>query len=314
MRRIAFLFPGQGAQYVGMGQEIADAYPTANNVFDYANDCLNFDIKKLCFEGPEDELVKTENTQPAILATSIAILNVIRELGFEAQITAGLSLGEYSSLVYSGALELSDALKLVKKRGKFMQEAVPEGKGTMAAIMGLDRNEVNDIIKEASVLGVIEGANYNCPGQIVLSGEVGAIEEACKIAKARGARKAVVLPVSAPFHCSLLEPAGIKLKKELDNIGFCKPDRKIISNVTADYVNDPNKIKELLVMQVSKSVLWEDTIELMMNDGINSFIEIGPGKALSSFTKKIAKKHGKKVEIYNVENLETLNKLIESLK
>lgn len=314
MRKIAFLFSGQGAQYVGMGKEIADAYSKASSVFEYANECLNFDIKKLCFEGPEGELVKTENTQPAILTTSIAILNVIRELGFEAQITAGLSLGEYSSLVYSGALEFSDALKLVKKRGKFMQEAVPEGKGTMAAIMGLERNEVNGIIDEVSALGVIEGANYNCPGQIVLSGEVKAIEEACKIAKTKGAKKAVVLPVSAPFHCSLLESAGIKLGKELENIKFHNPKINVISNVTASYVRNSNEIKELLVKQVSKSVLWEDTIEFMMNEGIDTFIEIGPGKALSSFTKKIAKKLCKEVEIFNVDKLESLNKLVESLK
>jgi len=314
MRNIAFLFPGQGAQYVGMGKEIASVYPEAKNVFEVANECLNLDITKLCFEGPENELMKTENTQPAILATSIAILNVVRKMELEANVTAGLSLGEYTSLVYSGALEFTDALKLVKKRGQIMQKAVPLGVGTMAAIMGLSRNDVNSIINETSTMGTIEAANYNCPGQIVLSGEISTIQEACRIAKLRGAKKAVVLPVSAPFHCSMLKSAGEMLNEELENIELNKMRVKVISNVTANYINDLNEIKSLLVKQVCNSVLWEDSINRMLKDNIDVFVEIGPGKTLSSFTKKIAKQNGKKIRCFNVEKLEHLNNLIKSLK
>jgi len=311
--KVAFLFPGQGAQYIGMGQEIAERYPIAMEVFENANRSLGFDIKEMCFQGPQDELNKTENTQPAILVTSIAILRVLEELGINADVTAGLSLGEYSALVYTGAVEFDDAVKLVKKRGRFMQEAVPLGMGTMAAIMGLDRETVADVVKEAEVQGVVEGANYNCPGQIVISGEVPAVEIACGLAKERGAKKAIVLPVSAPFHCSLLEPAGTKLKVELNNIEVKSMKKDLIANVTGKFVTDETDIKSLLIDQVSKSVLWEDSIELMINNNVDTFIEVGPGKSLTSFTKKIAKNMGKEVNCFNVENIDSLNKLIDGI-
>lgn len=318
MSKVAFLFPGQGAQSVGMGKDICENYPEAAEIFKRANDSLDMDIQKMCFEGPEDELVKTENTQPAILTTSIAILKVIeKELEIEAQVTAGLSLGEYTSLVYSGALEFEDAVKLVKKRGKYMQEAVPVGEGTMAAIVGLEREQVEEVVNEASSEGIVEGANYNCPGQIVISGEVKAIEKACEIAKEKGAKKALILPVSAPFHCEMLKPAGEKLSEELENIEISSIEKKVISNVTADYIENKDDIKNLLIEQVSKPVLWEDTIELMLKNGVDTFIEIGPGKAISGFIKKTIRKHKEyknKVKTYNVQDIDSLNKLIENFK
>ncbi|MTI47697.1 MAG: ACP S-malonyltransferase [Firmicutes bacterium] len=318
MGKVAFLFPGQGAQYVGMGKDIYDKYPKAAEVFDKANESLGMDIKKMCFEGPEEQLVKTENTQPAILTTSIAFLRVIEEeLGLKADVTAGLSLGEYCSLVYSGALSFEDAVKLVKKRGKYMQEAVPVGKGTMAAIIGLKRDEVEEAIAGASSAGIVEGANYNCPGQIVISGEVPAVEKACELAKEKGAKRALILPVSAPFHCQMLKPAGVKLNEELENVTLSPMNKQVISNVTASYIGNESEIQGLLTDQVSKSVLWEDTIELMLKDGVETFIEIGPGKSITGFIKKTIRKHKeykKVVSTYNVEDLDSLNKLIEEFK
>lgn len=314
MGKIAFIFPGQGAQYIGMGKEIAEKYSVADRVFEISSEKLNLDMKSLCFDSSDEELAKTEFTQPAILTTSIAILKVIEEYGLDAEVCAGLSLGEYTALVYSQALSFEDAVGLVRKRGKYMQEAVPIGKGTMAAILGLDNSKVTDIIKEASAKGIVEGANYNCPGQVVLSGEIEAVKEACAAAKEKGAKKATILPVSAPFHCSMLTGAGDKLKMELDKITINKPVKNIISNVTGNYIYNKDDIKNLLVRQVYMSVLWEQSIERMINDGVDTLVEIGPGKTLVGFAKKIGKKCGKDLNLYNVENLETLENLITTFK
>lgn len=309
MMKLAIVFPGQGSQYAGMGKDLAEEFPAAMEVFDTANDVLGYDIKKLCFEGPEDELVKTEITQPAILTMSIAAYRVLESKGIKPDVTAGLSLGEYCSLVIAGALDFKDAVKLVSKRGKYMQEAVPQGVGGMAAVMGLDREDVELICKEASDIGVVEPANINCPGQIVISGELNAIEKASALAKEKGAKRVIKLSVSAPFHCSMLEPAGDKLSYDLNGIEFRYLNIPVISNVTGEYIKSEFYIKDLLIRQVSNPVLWEDSVRLMLKDGVDTFIEVGPGKSLSGFIKKI----DKNAIVLNVENMDSLNSTLQAL-
>lgn len=309
MGKIAFLFSGQGSQYVGMGKEIADRFDSAKAVFDQADEALGFSISNICFEGDEASLNRTENTQPAILATSAAILAVIRDHGIEADVVAGLSLGEYTALVSNGVLDFNDAVQLVKKRGRYMQEAVPEGVGTMAALLGMEREAVLDLCKELSTEGIIEPANFNCKGQIVIAGEVPVIEKAVEKAPALGARRAMMLKVSGPFHSSMLAPAAEKLAVELENVNFKEAKLPYLTNVTGDFVTDEDK-KELLKKQVMSSVYWEDSVKKMIEDGVETFIEIGPGKALSSFVKKVDRKKN----IYNVEDLKTLSKLLKDLK
>ncbi|MBM7613623.1 ACP S-malonyltransferase [Alkaliphilus hydrothermalis] len=310
MSKIAFVFPGQGAQYVGMGKEIFDNFQVARDVFEEASDYLNLDMKKLCFEGPNEELVKTENTQPAILTTSVATLRVLEMEGFTCSITAGLSLGEYTSLVKANVLDFKDAVRIVKNRGKFMQEAVPLGVGTMAAILGLDREILEKCLAESSGAGVVEAANFNSPGQIVISGEVEAVEVAMEKAKEMGAAKAVLLPVSAPFHSSLLKPAGERLHEELLKYEVKNPQIPVVTNVAAQILNNKDEVVPALVEQVSKSVLWEDSVDLMIKEGVDTFIEIGPGKALTGFIKRIAKTNKYEVKLSNVDKLEDLKKIL----
>jgi len=306
--KIAFIYPGQGAQYAGMGKEIYEKYEEAKEIFERADEALGFNISKLCFEGPEEELMKTENTQPAILTVSVALTRVLQKRGVKPDVTAGLSLGEYSSLVLAEALDFEDAVRLVKKRGKYMQEVVPEGVGTMAAILGLPNEEVEEICRIASEVGVVEPANYNCPGQLVVSGEVKAVERAVELAKERGAKKAVVLAVSAPFHCSMLKEAGELLAKELEKVEIKDLKVPVISNVTADYVQK-DKVKELLIKQVSHPVFWEQSVRKMIEDGVDTFIEIGPGKTLSGFVKKIDRSR----TVLNFEDEESLMKALSAL-
>ncbi len=308
----AFVFPGQGAQYVGMGKEIAQNFKLAKLTYEEASDALGIDMEELCFQGPEEELKKTENTQPAILTTSVAILRVMKELGIHCSITAGLSLGEYGSLVNSEVLEFADTVKLVRQRGKYMQEAVPLGTGLMAAILGLERDLLDKCLSSSKKYGIVEAANYNSPGQIVISGEKKAVKTAAKKAMDLGARKAVILPVSAPFHCSLLKPAGERLERDLRSLNINTPKIPIITNVEAKILDCKSKVIDSLVNQVSKSVLWQDSVELMIKNDVENFIEIGPGKTLASFIKRIAKSIDKKINVYSIENMSNLRELLDN--
>lgn len=314
MNKLAFIFPGQGSQYVGMGSDFYESFTESRSVFDEANKALNMDLTGICFSGSEEDLKKTENTQPAILATSIAILKALQAQGIDCEYTAGLSLGEYSSLVMSEVLEFRDALKLVKERGKFMQEAVPIGVGGMAAILGLKDEMVPCVIEKTKDYGVVEVANYNSPGQIVFSGELKGLEIACEEAVKLGAKKAVPLSVSAPFHSSLLESAGEKLKNELASVSINDSKKKLISNVDAKLVSSKEEIKSKLVDQVSSSVLWQQSVEHMINEGVDTFVEIGPGKSLSSFVKRIGKTMGKKVKTMSVNDVASFEETVKYIK
>ena len=309
MGKIAFLFAGQGAQAPGMGRELAENFECAARVFDEASEAVGFDIKDMIFNGDKETLMITENTQPTIVTMSVAALRVLQEKGIRPDVVAGLSLGEYTAHVASGSMDFRDAVRLVKKRGKYMQEEVPVGKGAMAAIIALGADDVRECCSEASALGVCTGANFNCPGQIVVSGEVAAVEKCCELAKAKGAKRAMMLPVSAPFHCALLKGAGEKLAKELETVEVRDMQIPVITNVTADYVPSKDDIKDILVKQVSNSVLWEDSIRRMLADGVDTFIEVGPGKALSGFVRKITKD----VRIFNVEDMASLEKTLAGL-
>lgn len=310
MGKIAFIFSGQGSQYIGMGKELYEEVPSSRKIIDDAKAALGFDFTKLLFEGPVEELNKTENTQPAVLTVSIAALKALEEKGIKADITAGFSLGEYSALIYSGVLHFEDGVKLVKKRGKFMQEAVPEGVGTMAAILGLPKEKVLKVCFDASEDGIVEPVNFNCPGQIVIAGEKKAVERAMILAKEEGAVKTVLLPVSAPFHSSMLKPASVKLEEELRNIELNDIRVPILSNVNATFINSKEEVKPLLIKQAMSPVLWEDIILKMIESGVDTFIEIGPGRTLSGFVKKI----DRKAVILNVEDVKSLNKTLEVLE
>lgn len=303
---LAFIFPGQGAQFAGMGKELADGFTVAREIFAEANEALGFDLTRLCFEGPEDDLKLTANTQPAILTTSIAALRVVQaETGLQPAFTAGHSLGEYAALVCAGALSFADAVRTVRQRGTFMQEAVPVGTGAMAAMLGIERDELVAICAEAAQGEVVSPANFNSPGQIVIAGHAGAVSRAIEIAKGRGYRKAMLLPVSAPFHCALMQPAAERLRQVLDGIAVSAPQMPVVSNVEALPNADGGRVRDLLVSQVCAPVRWEESIQKMTELGVTRFIEIGPGKVLSGLVKRIAKD----VEIANVETPAHLDSL-----
>jgi len=310
MAKIAFVFPGQGSQYVGMGKVLAENFCQAAEVFSLADQTLGLNLIDLCFTGPEEELQKTINTQPAILTASVACCEILKEKGVQAQVAAGHSLGEYSALVAAGVLDFPTALKLVRRRGELMQEAAAQGVGGMAAILGLDNQKVEEACREASSLGVVEPVNYNCPGQLVIAGENQALEEALRLAKEKGAKRAVKLAVSGPFHSSLMEPVSQKLVLELDQVDFHNAVIPIVSNVDGKYRQEREDIKEALVKQVYNSVQWEVTIKNMVSEGTDIFIEVGPGKVLSGLIKKIHKG----ASILNVEDLASLEKTLDYLK
>jgi len=314
MNKRAFIFPGQGSQHVGMGQDFYEKIKESKKIFDQANDTLNMDLTGLIFNGNEEELKKTENTQPAILTTSIAILKAMQKEGIDCEYTAGLSLGEYSSIVMSNALNFSDALNVVRARGKFMQEAVPIGIGGMAAILGLNRGSLPDLIQASKDYGIVEVANYNSPDQIVISGELKGIKIACDKAMELGAKKAVQLPVSAPFHTSLLSEAGTRLSAELLKVKFNDLDKSVISNVDGNLIRNKDEIIDKLVSQVSHSVLWQQSVEYMITQGVDTFVELGPGKSLSGFVKRIGKSMGKEVKTLSVSNLDSYYEALDILK
>lgn len=309
--KTAFVFPGQGSQKVGMLQDLYNEYAIVRQRFAEADEALGYSISKLCFEGPDTELVKTANTQPAILTASIACYEVLKEKGFTPDIVGGHSLGEYSALVAAGVLKFADAVYLVHKRGEFMQEAVPIGKGAMAAILALPREQVVEICQQVNdEVGSVQAVNFNCPGQIVIAGETAAVEKAAELMKAAGAKRAVMLPVSAPFHSRLMEPAADKLKVELDKVTLSDAQIPVVANVNGQILTDASAIKESLVKQASSPVLWEDCVATMVNFGAQAFVEVGPGKVLTGFTKKI----NKEMQLANVEDVASLAKTLEFLE
>ncbi len=285
--RIAFLFPGQGSQYAGMGRSLADASPAAARIFEEADDTLGFALSKLCFEGPEEDLRLTENTQPALLAVSTAVCTVLREKGIEPDIVAGHSLGEYSALVAAGALTFADALRLVRQRGRFMQQAVPPGVGAMAAILRLPEGKLDEVLESSRQGEIVSAANLNSPDQIVIAGHRGAVERAMENAKAAGARRAVLLPVSAPFHCELMAPAQEKMQSELERVVFHDLVIPLVNNWRAAEIRTAAEAREGLYQQIPNPVRWTATVRHLAASGLDHAIETGPGSVLCGLLRQI---------------------------
>ena len=301
---IAFLFPGQGSQYAGMGKDLAEKFPAARQVFEEADNALGFELSELCFNGPAEQLQLTENTQPAILTVSVAALRAMESEGFpKPDFVAGHSLGEYSALVAAGALSLADAVRTVRARGRYMQEAVPVGVGAMAAILGADLNVIVAACKEAAEGQVCSPANINSPGQVVIAGDVVAVDRAIELLKARGAKRAVKLKVSAPFHCALMMPAQERLSEDLERISFADPAMPVVTNVDATSVIQGDDARDALIRQVSQPVKWLSSVEFLIGQGVQSFIETGPGKVLSGLMRQI----DRSVSCVNIEDEASLS-------
>jgi [acyl-carrier-protein] S-malonyltransferase len=309
MGKVAFVFPGQASQYSGMGKELAEKYPVARAVFDEADQALGFSLSKLCFEGTEDDLKLTANTQPAILTVSVAAGRVLAEKGIAPDFVAGHSLGEYSALVAAGSVKFADAVKLVHKRGTYMQEAVPAGQGAMAAIMGLSPAVVQDACKRAAEGEICSPANLNSPEQTVISGHAGAVKRAVEIASQLGAKRSMVLPVSAPFHSALMMPAQEKLEKDLNAAKFEDLQVPLVTNVDADSIRQGEEARSALIRQVTMPVRWEESMRMLLDEGVNTFVEVGPGRVLTGLMRQIERS----VATLNVEDEKSLQATVEKI-
>ncbi|NOZ12149.1 MAG: ACP S-malonyltransferase [Acidobacteria bacterium] len=310
MKNTAFIFPGQGSQYAGMGMDICDKFEIAREIFYTADKTLDFPLSRICFHGPEEELKLTANTQPALLTLSTALWELLREEDVRPKACAGHSLGEYSALVAADVISFEDAVTLVRHRGEYMQDAVPVGIGAMAAVMGLDSESVAKTLDSVRPEGrVLSVANLNCPGQVVIAGHTEAVNAALAPLKDAGARRVVMLPVSAPFHSALMQPARERLSPEIDAIEFDIPTLRFYSNVTAGVLTDPEDIREKLKEQITHPVRWEELIRNMIADGITRFVEVGAGRVLSGLVRKI----DRSVTVQNISDSETLSSFLQSL-
>jgi [acyl-carrier-protein] S-malonyltransferase len=307
--KIAYIFPGQGSQYVGMAKELIENFAEAKDLFDAASSVLGFDLARLCVHGPAEKLNLTEYTQPAILVTSIAALRALERRGLAAEAAAGHSLGEYTAVTAAGGLDVKDAIALVQKRGRYMQEAVPEGAGLMAAVLGMERAAIEKTCLEAAKNGIVAPANYNSPGQIVIAGERRAVEKAMELAKMAGAKKVVPLTVSVPSHCAMMRHAGERLAKELDAVTISDLRIPIVNNADAKFLRTAAELKQSLIRQISSPLFWEDSIGRMTAEGFDTFVEIGPGKVLSGLVKRIARD----AKVLHVEDQKSVTETLQAL-